>query len=104
MNLISHNNTPRVFCPALGDDPQQDELMRKRLLWFGWVRIEHLDIKPHAYNDYFFKNAFTGSEPSLLVFNSIVLVCTELSKLNNYKSPRDKLICILNCCKCIMCT
>jgi hypothetical protein len=25
----------------------------------------------------------------------------ELLKINNYKAPRDKLICILNCCKVI---
>lgn len=25
----------------------------------------------------------------------------ELLKMNNYKAPRDKLICILNCCKVI---
>lgn len=27
--------------------------------------------------------------------------CVELLKINNYKAPRDKLICILNCCKVI---
>ena len=26
---------------------------------------------------------------------------TELVKINHYKAPRDKLICILNCCKVI---
>jgi hypothetical protein len=26
---------------------------------------------------------------------------TELLKINHYKAPRDKLICVLNCCKVI---
>ncbi len=26
---------------------------------------------------------------------------TELLKINHYKAPRDKMICILNCCKVI---
>lgn len=29
------------------------------------------------------------------------LVSLELLKINHYKAPRDKLICILNCCKVI---
>lgn len=28
-------------------------------------------------------------------------LCIEILKINNYKAPRDKLICILNCCKVI---
>lgn len=28
-------------------------------------------------------------------------LCTELLKVNHYKAPRDKLICVLNCCKVI---
>ena len=33
----------------------------------------------------------------------LVLITTlaELLKINHYKAPRDKLICILNCCKVI---
>ena len=32
-----------------------------------------------------------------LLINPVV----ELVKINHYKAPRDKLICILNCCKVI---
>ena len=30
-----------------------------------------------------------------------VLLMIELLKINHYKAPRDKMICILNCCKVI---
>jgi hypothetical protein len=33
--------------------------------------------------------------------NRVVLLIIELLKINHYKAPRDKMICILNCCKVI---
>eukprot|EP01119_Soliformovum_irregulare_P026248 TRINITY_DN9979_c0_g1_i1.p1 TRINITY_DN9979_c0_g1~~TRINITY_DN9979_c0_g1_i1.p1 ORF type:complete len:587 (-),score=159.24 TRINITY_DN9979_c0_g1_i1:6-1547(-) len=32
---------------------------------------------------------------------SFDLACNELKKINGYKTPRDKLVCVLNCCKVI---
>lgn len=37
-----------------------------------------------------------GSERGFIEF-----AATELRKMNQYKAPRDKLICVLNCCKVI---
>lgn len=35
-------------------------------------------------------------------WTGIVFICpSELLKINHYKAPRDKMICILNCCKVI---
>ncbi|SRR5258706_4924700 len=36
-----------------------------------------------------------------LRFGNSSTISTELLKINHYKAPRDKIICILNCCKVI---
>lgn len=35
------------------------------------------------------------------MFPTVQLAQKELQKINMYKAPRDKLVCILNCCKVI---
>lgn len=35
------------------------------------------------------------------MFPPVQLAQKELQKINMYKAPRDKLVCILNCCKVI---
>lgn len=35
------------------------------------------------------------------LFNFSDFCLTEISKINGYRAPRDKVICILNCCKVI---
>ena len=52
-----------------------------------WIREEHLDIPPAVGR---------GAGKGFLDFAQ-----QELLKINDYKAPRDKLICILNCCKVI---
>ena len=42
------------------------------------------------------KNSSSSSSDSFIEF-----AASELRKMNNYKAPRDKLICVLNCCKVI---
>lgn len=66
------------------DDLERDRVLTQRVALFGWIREEHLDI-PTA----------EGSQGFLMFAQQ------ELLKVNHYKAPRDKLICILNCCKVI---
>jgi hypothetical protein len=66
------------------DDKEKDEILHHKINIFRWIREEHLDIPVTDDND------------SFLTFAE-----SELLKMNNYKAPRDKLICILNCCKVI---
>ncbi|CAN1746119.1 Vacuolar protein sorting-associated protein 9A [Linum perenne] len=74
----------RVFA-SLPDDVKADEqLFEKMSLIQQFVRPENLDIKPQFQND-----------------TSWLLAQKELQKINMYKAPRDKLVCILNCCKVI---
>lgn len=65
-------------------DRERDEALSQRMQALSFVRAEHLDI-PTEYRDH---KAWT-------------LAMEELHKLNNYKAPRDKVVCILNCCRVI---
>lgn len=67
---------------------------------FGWIEEKHLDVPEEDGSKGFLMFAQQGECPSptrrLLADRSL-----ELLKVNHYKAPRDKLICILNCCKVI---
>ncbi|KAI9480526.1 MAG: hypothetical protein EXX96DRAFT_563123 [Benjaminiella poitrasii] len=80
MNRLYHV----TFCPSTTDDKERDEILQQKISIFRWIREKHLDIPETEYNE------------SFLTFAE-----SEILKINNYKSPRDKLICILNCCKVI---
>lgn len=74
----------RVFA-SVPDDVQFDEqLSEKMALVQQFIRPENLDIKPTFQNE-----------------SSWLLAQKELQKMNMYKAPREKLACILNCCKVI---
>ncbi|KAF8269758.1 hypothetical protein EI94DRAFT_1724215 [Lactarius quietus] len=78
---IIHANPPR---PITTDDLERDRVLAQRIALFGWIEPLHLDV-PTA----------EGTNGFLLFAQQ------ELVKINHYKAPRDKLICILNCCKVI---
>ncbi|KAF3913027.1 hypothetical protein ABW21_db0203696 [Orbilia brochopaga] len=67
------------------EDVERDEILAQKVGIYGWVREEHLDIKPVG----------EGGRKFLS------LACAEILKINNYRAPRDKVICVLNCCKVI---
>ncbi|KAI1211006.1 uncharacterized protein F4807DRAFT_459236 [Annulohypoxylon truncatum] len=54
------------------EDVERDEILAQKINIYGWVREEHLDIPP-----------------------------SKLLKIKSYRAPRDKIICVLNCCKVI---
>ncbi|URE34437.1 VPS9 [Musa troglodytarum] len=74
----------RVFASVPEDANSDGELYEKMALLQQFVRPENLDIKPAFQNE-----------------TSWLLAQKELQKINMYKAPRDKLVCILNCCKVI---
>lgn len=61
-----------------------DEKIVDRLDRMAFMSFKHMDISEDLYN------------PS-----AMALAVSELRKINNYKVPRDKLICILNCCRVV---
>ncbi|KAM3229628.1 hypothetical protein ACQJBY_060450 [Aegilops geniculata] len=74
----------RVFASVPEDVKSDEELFEKISLLQQFIRPENLDIKPEYQNE-----------------TSWLLAQKELQKINMYKAPRDKLACILNCCKVI---
>ncbi|XP_059630843.1 vacuolar protein sorting-associated protein 9A-like [Cornus florida] len=74
----------RVFASLPDDVKVDDQLHKKMALLQQFIRPENLDIKPTFQNE-----------------TSWLLAQKELQKINMYKAPRDKLVCILNCCKVI---
>ncbi|KAF8651601.1 hypothetical protein AX16_004691 [Volvariella volvacea WC 439] len=66
------------------DDLEKDRVLAQRTALFGWLEEKHLDI-PEG----------DGSKGFMMFAQQ------ELIKINHYKAPRDKLICVLNCCKVI---
>ncbi|KAK7537813.1 guanine nucleotide exchange factor Vps9 [Phyllosticta citricarpa] len=67
------------------EDVERDEVLAQKIRIYNWVREEHLDIKPVDEKGTKF----------------LKLAQQELLKIRNYRAPRDKVICILNCCKVI---
>ncbi|KAH7890871.1 hypothetical protein F5I97DRAFT_1800071 [Phlebopus sp. FC_14] len=78
-------NPPR---PVTADDLERDRVLAQRINLFKWVKPSHLDIPELETED--------AATMGFLDFAQ-----QELCKVNHYKAPRDKLICILNCCKVI---
>ncbi|KAI0165663.1 hypothetical protein GGR57DRAFT_448275 [Xylariaceae sp. FL1272] len=67
------------------EDVERDDILAQKVSIYGWVREEHLDIPP-----------VTDSGKRFLA-----LAQQELLKIKSYRAPRDKIICVLNCCKVI---
>ncbi|XP_057973689.1 vacuolar protein sorting-associated protein 9A-like [Malania oleifera] len=75
---------PRVFASIPDDVKLDEQLFEKMALIQQFIHPENLDIKPLFQNE-----------------TSWLLAQKELQKINMHKAPRDKLACILNCCKVI---
>ncbi|KAL4910692.1 hypothetical protein BDW74DRAFT_164541 [Aspergillus multicolor] len=67
------------------EDVERDEVLAQKMRIYSWVKEEHLDIAPVSSSGRRF----------------LSLAQQELLKINGYRAPRDKVICILNCCKVI---
>ncbi|CAI7665142.1 unnamed protein product [Penicillium pancosmium] len=67
------------------EDIERDDILAQKIRIYSWVSEEHLDIP-----------VVSGSGRRFLN-----LAQQELLKINGYRAPRDKVICILNCCKVI---
>ncbi|KAJ5047510.1 uncharacterized protein L3040_003334 [Drepanopeziza brunnea f. sp. 'multigermtubi'] len=67
------------------EDVERDEILAQKVLIYGWIKEQHLDIP--AVGD-------SGKR-------FLILAQQELLKIKTYRAPRDKIICVLNCCKVI---
>jgi hypothetical protein len=67
------------------EDVERDDILAQKIRIYGWIREEHLDLTPVGANGERF----------------LRLAQQELLKIKGYRAPRDKIICVLNCCKVI---
>ena len=85
------------------EDIERDEVLAQKVRIYGWVQEKHLDIPPVDDSGKRFLILAQQGEALLLIrhfwfrFN----VSAELLKIKTYRAPRDKIICVLNCCKVI---
>ncbi|KAH8594322.1 hypothetical protein B0O99DRAFT_514264 [Bisporella sp. PMI_857] len=67
------------------EDVERDDILAQKVSIYGWVKESHLDIPPVGDSGRKF----------------LMLAQQELIKIKTYRAPRDKIICVLNCCKVI---
>ncbi|WQF77340.1 Putative vacuolar protein sorting-associated protein [Colletotrichum destructivum] len=67
------------------EDVERDDILTQKINIYAWLREEHLDIPPAGDSGRRF----------------LKLAQQELLKIKSYRAPRDKIICVLNCCKVI---
>ncbi|KAB5536019.1 hypothetical protein GE09DRAFT_971872 [Coniochaeta sp. 2T2.1] len=67
------------------EDVERDEILAQKIQIYSWVKEEHLDIPPVSESGKRF----------------LKLAQDELLKIKSYRAPRDKVVCVLNCCKVI---
>ncbi|EEH55402.1 uncharacterized protein MICPUCDRAFT_34555 [Micromonas pusilla CCMP1545] len=75
---------PKTFAVAPDDVAADDFLGARVAALASFVRPEHLDIPTRFHSD-----------------ASWSLARNELCKMNNFKAPRDKLVCVLNTCRIV---
>lgn len=76
------------------DDVHQDYEFTMQLEKFSWILAVHLDIDLDTFSRKK-RDAHNGT------IDYIDYAVSELNKINKYRAPRDKIICILNACKII---
>ncbi|OWB56600.1 hypothetical protein B5S28_g2507 [[Candida] boidinii] len=85
-NQVFAPATPeRKMTPSHKEDLKKDKKFYENVRLFDWITLKHLDVPIEI-----------DPESTFLK-----LASNELTKINEYKSPRDKIICLLNCCKVI---
>ncbi|RLV96604.1 Transcription initiation factor TFIID subunit 2 [Spathaspora sp. JA1] len=85
-------NTPHYIPDAYTRDLILDEEFETTLEKFSWINGTHLDIDV---------DELGGNSADSNNVNFLEYAIIELNKINQYRAPRDKIICILNACKII---
>jgi len=83
------------------EDIERDDVLEQKVRIYGWVQEEHLDIQPVSEGGRRFlhlaQQGIRHSRLSVRKTNGY----PEILKIKTYRAPRDKIICVLNCCKVI---
>ena len=85
------------------EDIERDEILAQKVRIYGWVQEKHLEIPPVGDSGRRFLILAQQGEILLSVLQLWFTfdISTELLKIKTYRAPRDKVICVLNCCKVI---
>lgn len=82
-------NTEKLLGPGRKgqhqEDIERDEILGQKVRIYRWVQEEHLDIP-----------ALDDNGRRFMAFAQ-----QQLLKIKMYRAPRDKVVCVLNCCKVI---
>ncbi|BFZ56063.1 hypothetical protein PYCC9005_003105 [Savitreella phatthalungensis] len=79
-----HLGRSTAYRLGMGPDLDRDVLIAEQIHLHAWVQERHLDLPEDGANARF-----------------LSLAAAELDKLDSFRAPRDKVICVLNCCKVI---
>lgn len=118
---VDLNSPPGRMPPT--DDLERDRVLSQRIRLFAWLEPQHLDLQLHAPppptltpptpSSPWDEKAGSPKLPSTRADEDrlaktykqttgfLDFAKRELCKINQYKAPRDKLICVLNACKVI---
>ena len=80
-------------------DVERDEALSQRLSALSFVRPEHLEIPASHAGMEAGGSGSMNSAPAAA--RALALAQRELAKVNAFKAPRDKLVCVLNACRVI---
>lgn len=85
------------------EDVERDDILAQKVSIYGWVREEHLDIPPVGESG---KRFLVLAQQGMYLKRCLdidlkLTISSELLKIKTYRAPRDKIICVLNCCKVI---
>jgi hypothetical protein len=85
------------------EDVERDDILAQKINIYSWTKEEHLDIPPVSESGKrFLKLAQQGESSAGGVTADLAADWNlELLKIKSYRAPRDKIICVLNCCKVI---
>ncbi|KAL8293365.1 hypothetical protein RQP46_000066 [Phenoliferia psychrophenolica] len=102
---VDLNSPPGRMPPT--DDLERDRVLNQRIRLFAWLEPKHLDLhiasppSPSPPSSSPTSTPTPEDKSTKQTLGFLDFAKRELNKINQYKAPRDKLICVLNACKVI---
>ena len=83
------------------EDIERDDILGQKVRIYGWVQEEHLDIQLVGDSGRRFLLLAQQGIQLISTLSAMLMDSQEILKIRTYRAPRDKVICVLNCCKVI---
>ena len=78
--------------------PEKDRKLEKLFKIFDFIQLSHLECKQDVIISSSFEQALKRVNIQMI---NCYLIFLDLHKVDDYKTPRDKVISIINCCKIV---